>query len=398
MKKTKPTFELWEVILIALITSIIMSATTGYALYNNRKIANCSAVTNNEHLGNFISSYNSIVSEYYKDVDQEELVNAAINGMVTYLDDPYTTYLNESSKNALLDSLKGQYQGVGIEIFKNENELIQIATVFDGTPAFEAGLLVGDIIKSINDVDVAGKTSEETVAIIKDDKIKNVNITVDRDGTSLSFTVVKKLLYVPVVNSNIFENNGQKVGYISISKFSETVGEQFGLKLKSLEEQGINSLIIDVRNNTGGYLKGSSDVASIFLKEGAVIYSLQTNLNTKHHKDETNEKKDYKVSVLINKNTASASEVLAAALKYSYGASLIGVTSYGKGVVQQTSNITDKSMIKYTTAKWLTPNGDCIDGKGLIPDINIELNIPENESITNENDNQLQTAIFEITK
>ncbi len=398
MKKTKPTFELWEVILIALITSIIMSSTTGYALYNNHRVNNCAAVTNNDQLGNFINSYNQIVTEYYKEVDQEGLINAAISGMINFLDDPYTTYLNENSKDALLESLKGKYEGIGVEIYKNESNLIEIVTVFDNTPASDAGLLKGDIISNINDIDVSEKSAEEAVDIIKNDKNKEVKITVNRNNELLTFNVVKKSLYIPVIVTNIFENNNQKIGYIKISKFSDTVGEQFSLKLKSLEAEGINSLIIDVRNNTGGYLKGSKDIASVFLKEDTTIYSLQSNLETTHYKDETDEHRNYKVVVLTNKNAASASEVLAGALKHSYGATLIGTTTYGKGTVQQTSNITNNSMIKYTTAKWLMPNGQNIDGIGIAPDITVELNLAEGEILTNENDLQLQTAITELSK
>ncbi|MDD4187269.1 MAG: S41 family peptidase [Bacilli bacterium] len=396
MKKTKPTFELWEVIIIALITSVVMSATTGYALFTNNKVKSCSAVTNNENLGEFISTYNSIITEYYKEVDEKGLVNAAINGMVNYLDDPYTTYLDENSKDLLLESLKGEYEGIGVEITKRENGNIEVVSVFEDTPAFEAGLMVGDIIKSINNVDVTEKTAEEAVAIIKDNK--NVTVVVLRGEIELSFNLEKKTLYIPVITANIYEKNEQKVGYIRITRFSDTVGKQFALKLKHLEEDGITSLIIDVRNNTGGYLKGSTDIASIFLEEGKVIYSLQSNLDTKNYKDETKEQKDYKVGILINKSSASASEVLAAALKYSYGATLIGTTTYGKGLVQQTSNINDKSMIKYTTAKWLTPAGDCIDGVGLAPDINVELTLEEGEILTDENDIQLERAIENITQ
>lgn len=396
MKKTKPTFDLWEVILIALISSLIMSATTGYALFTNNKIKSCSSVTNNENLGEFISTYNSIITEYYKEVDEKGLVNAAINGMVNYLDDPYTTYLDENSKDLLLESLKGEYEGIGVEITKRENGNIEVVSVFENTPASEVGLMVGDVIKSINNVDVAEKTAEDAVAIIKNNK--NVTITALRSETELSFHLEKKTLYIPVIKSNIYERNDQKVGYIKITRFSESVGEQFDLKLKSLEEQGITSLIVDVRNNTGGYLKGSTDIASIFLEDGKVIYSLKSNLDTKHYKDETKEHKDYKVVVLINKSSASASEVLAAALKYSYGATLIGTTTYGKGTVQQTSNINDDSMIKYTTAKWLTPAGDCIDGVGIAPDINVELTLEEGVILTDANDTQLESAIINITQ
>lgn len=398
MKKNKPTFNLWEVILIAFVTSIIMSITTGYALFTSGRIKNCSTLTNNEHLGEFITTYNSIVTEYYKEVSEEGLVNAAINGMMDYLDDPYTTYLNENSKNALLESLKGKYQGIGIEILKQEEGPIQIVTVFEDSPAAVAGLKNGDIIKSINDVDLTDKSSEDAVDIIKKSEDKNIKITVSRNEELISFVVERKTLYIPVIEDEIFEVNNQKVGYIRISKFSETVGQQFGEHLKKLEEQGMNNLIIDLRNNTGGYLKGSTDIASIFIKEGEIIYSLQTNLDKKDYKDETKESKDYKVVILINKNSASASEVLAAALKYSYGAKLVGVTSYGKGTVQQTSEVSDKTMIKYTTAKWLTPMGNCIDGIGLTPDTTVELSIEENATYSYEIDNQLQTAIQEITK
>lgn len=398
MKKTKPTFKLWEVILITLVTSIIMSLTTGYALYNNHRVNNCGSVTNNKNLNSFINSYNQIVTEYYKDVDEEGLINAAIGAMVNYLDDPYTTYLNENSKDLLMDSLNGKYEGIGVEITKTEEELIKIVTVFENTPAHESGLLANDILTHINDIDLTGKTSEEAVDIIKSNKNKNVKITVNRNGEILSFNVIRKSLFVPVVKENIFEANEQKVGYIKVTKFSDTVGEQFDIKLKSLEEQGINSLIIDLRNNTGGYLVGAKDIASLFLKEKSIVYSLQSNLDTTHYKDETAEKRDFKVAILINKNSASASEVLAGALKHSYGATLIGTTSYGKGTVQQTSNITSNSMIKYTTAKWLMPNGENIDGKGIKPDIEVEINLLEDEVLTNDNDSQLQAAINELSK
>lgn len=398
MKKTKPTFKLWEVILITLVTSIIMSLTTGYALYNNHRVNNCGSVTNNKNLNSFINSYNQIVTEYYKDVDEEGLINAAISAMVNYLDDPYTTYLNENSKDLLMDSLNGKYEGIGVEITKTEDELIKIVTVFENTPAHESGLLANDILTHINDIDLTGKTSEEAVDIIKSNKNKNVKITVNRNGEILSFNVIRKSLFVPVVKENIFEANEQKVGYIKVTKFSDTVGEQFDIKLKSLEEQGINSLIIDLRNNTGGYLVGAKDIASLFLKEKSIVYSLQSNLDTTHYKDETAEKRDFKVAILINKNSASASEVLAGAFKHSYGATLIGTTSYGKGTVQQTSSITSNSMIKYTTAKWLMPNGENIDGKGIKPDIEVEINLLEDEVLTNDNDSQLQAAINELSK
>ena len=396
--KKKPTFELWEVLLIAIASSIIMSLATGYAVFSNKKIADCTSSIDNKHIGVFINSYNAILTDYYDEVDQESLIDAAINGMMIYLDDPYTSYLNESSKEYLLDSLKGTYEGIGIEIKLLEDESIAIMNVFENSPAAKAGLIVGDKIKTINDEPLTNKTANDAVNIIKNSKNSKIKVNAERNGEILSFELIRETLYVPVVSSKTFENNGKKVGYLRISKFSDSVGEQFRDKLKILEDENITSLIIDVRNNTGGYLKGATEIASLFLKKGEMIYSLQSKLETNHFKDETDEARNYPVYIITNKASASASEVLAAALKYSYNATLIGEKTYGKGKVQQTSGLEDGSMIKYTTAKWLTPKGDCVDGIGLTPNIEVALSEDYINNPSDNTDNQLQTAIHEISK
>ena len=159
--------------------------------------------------------------------------------------------------------------------------------------------------------------------------------------------------------------------YLKISKFNETAYEQFYEKLNKIEVDGINSLIIDLRDNTGGYLSVATKISEMFLQKGKVIYSLNEQSSTKTTYDETDDERNYKVYILVNGNSASASEILAAALKDSYGAKLVGTTTYGKGKVQKTSKLSDGTMYKYTSAKWLTPSGECIDGVGLKPDIEI---------------------------
>jgi carboxyl-terminal processing protease len=223
-------------------------------------------------------------------------------------------------------------------------------------------------------------------------------MSVLRDTQTLSFDLERQTLYVPAITSKTYEQNNKKVGYIFISKFSDTVYEQFKKELTKLEDTKIDSLVIDVRNDTGGYLTGATKIAELFLKKGKVIYSLQSKTKKETTKDETEDSRDYKVYVLINHGSASASEILAAALKYSYGSTLMGITTYGKGKVQQTSSLSDGSMFKYTSAKWLTPNGDCIDGVGLKPDIEVVQNDAYTDNPTEENDTQLQTALTEITK
>ena len=160
----------------------------------------------------------------------------------------------------------------------------------------------------------------------------------------------------------------------------------------------MHSLIIDLRNNTGGYLSAAKEIASMFLEKGKIIYSLEEKEKTTEYKDNTEEKKEYKIVILQNENSASAAEVLIAALKENGVARTIGTTSYGKGKVQKTSKLSDGTMYKYTSAKWLTPNGDCIDGIGLSPDLNVELSEEYANNMTKENDNQLQMALYEIVK
>lgn len=395
IKDKKPTFELWEVLVITLVSSVIMGLSTGYVAYrSNTKYVN----TGNEYINELVKSYNNITANYYDNIDEKSLVDAAINGMLNYLGDPYTTYLDKTNTNSLTDALAGTYEGIGIEVSKNENNEIEVKTVFDDTPSSEAGLLVGDVILKINEEDVTAKTTTDAVAIIKSSKSSNIKLQIKRNEEIKDIDVVRKELYLPVVSSELLNQNDKNIGYIAVDKFSETVFEQFSKELNKLEKNSLDGLIIDLRNNTGGFLVGATKMAELFLEKGKVIYSLQSKLDNEVTKDETDEKRDYKVYILVNKSSASASEILAAALKYSYGAKLVGTTTYGKGKVQKTSKLSDGTMYKYTSAKWLTPNGDCIDGIGLSPDLNVELSEEYANNMTKENDNQLQMALYEIVK
>ena len=395
IKDKKPTFELWEVLVITLVSSVIMGLSTGYVAYrSNKNYIN----TGNEYINELVKSYNNITANYYDNIDEKSLVDAAINGMLNYLGDPYTTYLDKTNTNSLTDALAGTYEGIGIEVSKNENNEIEVKTVFDDTPSSEAGLLVGDVILKINEEDVTTKTTTDAVAIIKSSKSSNIKLQIKRNEEIKDIDVVRKELYLPVVSSELLNQNDKNIGYIAVEKFSETVFEQFSKELNKLEKNSLDGLIIDLRNNTGGFLVGATKMAELFLEKGKVIYSLQSKLDNVVTKDETDEKRDYKVYILVNKSSASASEILAAALKYSYGAKLVGTTTYGKGKVQKTSKLSDGTMYKYTSAKWLTPNGDCIDGIGLSPDLNVELSEEYANNMTKENDNQLQMALYEIVK
>lgn len=384
-KKDKTaTFNLIEVIVIIIMTSLVVSVSTGIIVYKNYyKIDKTSS--NKDYLKELEYAYNNILNSYVEKVDEKELTNAAIKGMYNYLGDPYTSYLDKDSTDNLMDRLKGEYKGIGVEITTNESGTV-VMTVFENSPAEEAGIMVGDIITKVKGVDVNGKTTSEVSNMIKSTN-GNVEIEVNRGGITKTLTL--KVSTVSI--KSVIKNKYDKTGYLRIEIFSNTTYKQFKENLETLEKDGIENLIVDVRNNGGGFLNSAVEIAELFVEKGKPIYGLQTKDKKEMYKDTTKEKRDYKVIVLINGGSASASEVLAAALKESYGATLLGTKSYGKGTVQDTSELESGGMIKYTTAYWLTPKGVTINEKGLTPDIEVTGSFKD--EMTLENDVELQTAI-----
>lgn len=384
-KKDKiATFNLIEVIVIIIMTSLVVSVSTGIIVYKNYyKIDKTSS--NKDYLKELEYAYNNILNSYVEKVDEKELTNAAIKGMYNYLGDPYTSYLDKDSTDNLMDRLKGEYKGIGVEITTNESGTV-VMTVFENSPAEEAGIMVGDIITKVKGVDVNGKTTSEVSNMIKSTN-GNVEIEVNRGGITKTLTL--KVSTVSI--KSVIKNKYDKTGYLRIETFSNTTYKQFKENLETLEKDGIENLIVDVRNNGGGFLNSAVEIAELFVEKGKPIYGLQTKGKKEMYKDTTKEKRDYKVIVLINGGSASASEVLAAALKESYGATLLGTKSYGKGTVQDTSELESGGMIKYTTAYWLTPKGVTINEKGLTPDIEVTGSFKD--GMTLENDVELQTAI-----
>lgn len=377
MKKTKG-FGLFEIIIIIVITALVSSITTGVIVLNSSvEIDNETAknIIEDEELMDFINVYETVVSKYYDEIDKEGMLKAAEEGMLNFLGDKYTTYLDDTEYSSIISELASTYNGIGITI--NNNQIVDITK---DSPAEKAGLEVNDLILKINGDVVQEMSSEEIGQIIKNSD-SQIQLEIIRNGLELVYSVEKTELINVSVNYEVISDSS--IGYLHISKFSENLAEQVNSALEDLEKEGIKSLIIDVRDNVGGYLSAAEKTASLFLSYGKVIYSLQTSSNTVVYKDTTKEKREYPIIVLINNGSASAAEILASALKESYGATLVGATTYGKGKVQQI--IGDSA--KYTFAKWLTPNGTCIDGIGISPDYTVS-----NYSSTSV-DNQLNKAI-----
>ena len=389
----KKVFNVVDVFIIVIITSLVMSMLGAVLVYKNVDDINLSFVRTDENLKKFIAAYANLKDNYYEDISDKDLIDGALNGMYEKVNDPYTSYLDEQSSERLDNILSGNYNGIGIEVEKIDDG-IKIMKVLDNTPAKEAGLLEGDIITQVDLEEIKDKSTSEISKLISSKE--EVNLTVKRNFDLLSFDVKTKVLYREVSTSNIFENNNKRIGYISLNTFNEDSYNQFKNNLEKLEKKNIDSLIIDVRNNGGGYLSQAEEITELFLNKGKTIYYLKTKNDLIKVKDRTKEKRKYKVAVLINSKSASASEVLAGALKYSYGASLIGETSFGKGRVQEKISF-ESTSVKYTSALWLMPNKKNIDEVGIKPDIEVELDNNRYEISNIDIDLQVYTAIKHIS-
>lgn len=368
MKQNKG-FNLISVIIIIFVTSIASAITAGIIVTNNYNLT-YKGLADDKELNEFIKTYSNIINNYYDEVDKEKMIDSAINGMLNYLGDNYTTYLTKEQREDLEERLSGSYVGIGITY--NGREIVEVAK---NGPAEEAGLKAGDKFVSVAGTDVR-ETPNAIKALIQDAKDKTISIVVEREEEELTFDV--EVRNVP--SSVRYELKENSIGYINIDIFSETLTNQVSNALKDLEEKGMKKLIIDLRDNSGGYLDSAETTASLFLEKGKLIYSLEDKNKKEDYYDETEEHRTYPIVILINEKSASSAEILAAVLKDSYGAVLVGEKSYGKGKVQQTIKLEDGSMAKYTSAKWLRPTGECIDNKGLTPDYAASLTYETNEN------------------
>lgn len=382
--KSNKGFNLISVVIIICITSLTSAITAGVIVTNNYNTT-YEGLADDKNLNEFIKAYSNIINNYYEDIDKEKMLDEAIDAMLKYLGDNYTTYMNDAQSKELEEKLSGTYQGIGVTI--SNKEIIKVAK---NSPAETAGLQVGDVFVKVDNTEITDDNSNTIGVLIRYSGKESVNITINRDGENLEFNVKIGTVEEPAVSYELLENN---IGYMSISIFSRPLTNQVEDALKELEAKGMNKLIIDLRDNTGGYLDSAETTASLFLEKGKLIYSLKGKDSKEDYKDTTDTKREYPIAVLINNNSASSAEILAAALKDSYGAILVGENSYGKGKVQQTYTLEDGSMAKYTSAKWLRPNGECIDGIGLKPDYEVSLGYQYDE-----NGNEIATIDQQLTK
>lgn len=384
--KNKVTFGLFEVIVFLMAFSII-ACLLGYVIGNqNKKESPSKAVTESKELQTFIDQYNYILDNYYGDIDKEKLIQSAIGGMLSSLDE-YSGLLDNSS-NSFNITLEGSYEGIGIEISNDTQGNIVIRKVYEDTPAAKAGLQANDIITKFNELELTGKASSELVNLIQG--VERMRLTIQRGSETLEVKVVREAITLKSVNYGMLEN---KIGYIQISIFANNTYAQFKEALESLERDGMEKLIIDVRGNGGGYLSSVDRMLGLFMDSSHVIY--QTEVKDKvekfYSKGKTN--KEYPIVILQNRGSASASEILTSSLKENLNAYIIGDRSYGKGTVQELQSAEGVGQYKFTTKKWLTPNGNWIHEKGIEPDLGVSIDESYLENPTRENDKQFQEAL-----
>lgn len=345
-----------------------------------------------------VDTYYAIVDNYYGELDRDKLIDGAVEGMISSVGDTFTSYSDTDSTSSFDETINGSYEGIGCTVATLEDGTISVIDMFEDSPSYKAGLKVGDIILKVDGESYEGKNSNDISNYIKNSGKSKIVLTVKRDNEEKDISINLSKVEIPHVSGKVIEQDSKKIGYIKISLFASNSYKQFKNKLDELEKSNIDDLIIDVRDNSGGYLSSVTDICNLFLDKGKVIYQLEDSKGKVKKKDTTKEKRKYDIVVLINGGSASASEILASAIKESYGGDIVGTNSYGKGTVQQTKKLLDGSMIKYTTQKWLTPDGNSINEVGVTPTKVVELNEEYFNNPTTENDNQLQEAINIIIK
>ena len=391
--KGKNPFTHSEVIFLVVITAIISIFTTYTIVRVSDTKSELGMSDDEKALQEFIDTYQNILDSYYEDVDSQELIDHAIAGMLSGLDDPYSIYFDEDSSSTFDATLEGSYNGVGLEVYNDTDMNIVVSRVFEGSSAEEAGIEAGDIIKEVDGKDLTGKATTEFSDYTKEKEDDEFQVVYLHDGEEKTATLKRKVIIIQSVTSEVLEENDKKIGYIQVDIFSATTYNQFEKAVQKLENEQVEGMIIDLRDNTGGHLSVVTDMLSLFLDDNHVIYQIEDKDQTTKYYSTGKETKEYPVVILQNGNSASASELFTAAMKEEYGAKVVGTTSYGKGTVQELNTLQDGTQYKFTTKKWLTPKGNWVHEKGITPDVEVELDEGYRNEPTRENDNQFQRAV-----
>lgn len=364
------------VLLIAIISSISTLGLIYYALgFNEQGFSN---------LMRFITAYRFIETKYVNDTDDVKLIDGAIDGMVKSLNDPHSNYLSPKMYKTLMEQTEGSFAGIGVVMGMDNEQKIHIVGIMENSPGQKTGLQEGDEILAVDGVPVTQMAFDEVAAHVRGQAGTDVVLTIMRDNANQDITITRDNIKLKTVGHKMLDNN---IGYIQIVSFSEDTANEFNEAYNDLKNQGMKALVLDLRNNPGGLLTTCVEIAKKLVPKGEIV-SIVDKQGNKETYSSSLEAPEYPLVVLINKNSASASEILSGAIQDTKAGTIIGNTSYGKGSVQTILPMFEDDAVKLTIAKYYTPSGRSIDGTGITPDI--EINLDENATLDTQLDKALE--------
>lgn len=394
--------NVYKIVMLVILTATITFMITTMVIYNkfsdvysnksNTSSINAENSSTETALVKTLETFKMMLKQkYIGEIDEEKMIDGAIKGYVEGLGDPYTTYLTKEEMQEFIEETNSEYVGIGVYLTnsKTDNTILVVGTM-KAAPALEAGIQAGDVIEKVNDVAYTGDQLDDAIKILKGEEGTDVKVTVLRDGKEIDLTVTRRKITVEHVDSQMLENN---IAYIQVDSFDSGVAEDFKKQITELKNGEAKGIIIDLRSNGGGIVDEATGIADLFLKENETILITKG----KDEKEETTVSKnkpiiqDIPLVVLVNEGTASASEILAGALKDKYpNTTVVGKTTYGKGVIQTLYNLTDGSGLKITTEEYFTPNHNKINKEGIKPDVEVNLTKDANGYYETEIDKDAQ--------
>ena len=379
--------SVYKIIMLVVLTATITFMLTTMVMYNKFsatygsigntiKGSNTSqSTTSNTSLIKTLESFKAMLQQkYIGEIDEEKMIDGAIKGYVEGLGDPYTTYLDKEEMAEFTEETSSEYVGIGVYLTNDKTtNTILVVGIMKSSPALEAGMQAGDIIEKVNDVAYTGEQLNDAIKVLKGEEGTTAKVTVLRDNKEVDLTVTRKKITVEHVASKMLDD---KIAYLQIDSFDSGVADSFKQQLTSLKNDGAKGIIIDLRSNGGGIVDEATEIADLFLKKNETILITKAKEKDEQLTVSKNDPiiEDLPVVVLVNESTASASEILAGALKDKYpNTTIVGMKTYGKGVIQTLYSLTDGSGLKITTEEYYTPNHNKINKEGITPDVEVDL-------------------------
>ena len=380
-KKTKrqSIYKVIMLVVLAVTITFMLTTVTMYKKFQDAYVKEAlggttGSTSSGSSLIKTLESFKTMLEQkYIGEIDEEKIIEGAIKGYVEGLEDPYTEYLTKEEMKDFTEETSGEYVGIGVYItnYKTNNSILVVG-VMKGSPALDAGMQAGDIIEKIDGTLYTGEQLNAATRVLKGQEGTNVKVTIVRDGKEEELNIVRKKITVDHVASQMLEDN---IGYIQVDSFDSGVADRAEEQLNELKEKGAKGIILDLRSNGGGIVDEATGIADLFLNKGETVLITK---GKSENEDETKAKKDPIIKdiplvVLVNQGSASASEILAGALKDKYGATIVGMNTYGKGVIQTLYSLSNGGGLKITTEEYYTPNHNKINKVGIKPDVEIEL-------------------------